>query len=169
MDRTRTYPPDSEALTHDCRAFLIDRIVAKPGIYLSALGNRTAASLSAIRYHLRVLERAEIIRTEKRRGKRRFYPVTFESDALRSSLEGTSDALLDALESNDEPTVSELAADIDRDPSTISYHLDRLDEAGVVTRERKGRTVVNTLTPAAKEALSEDRRSSPSRPTMLSA
>ena len=155
-----------DEFTHDCRAFLFDQIRLRPGINLSTLSDRTATSMSTIRHHLRVLERSEVIRSEKRRGKRRFYPSDFDADELESAIGEGPAALIDALDSLEEPSGLELAAELDQDPSTISYHLTRLDDAGVISRKRDGRTVVNALTPAAEERLSEETASSPDRPVL---
>lgn len=53
-----------------------------------------------------------------------------------------------------EPTSgSELAATLDRDPSTVSHHLSRLADAGLVKRERDGPALHNSLAPEARPAL----------------
>lgn len=152
-----------DGFTHDCRAFLFDQIRLNPGINLSALDDRTAASLSTVRYHLRVLERSGAIRSEKRRGRRRYYRADFDLNELERAIREGPDPLLAAFERLDEPSGLELARELDRDPSTISYHLARLEDAGVVARKRDGKAVVNELTPAAADALSDGRERSEGR------
>lgn len=156
MSNRRPQTRGDDSLTHDCRAFLFDQIELEPGINLSALSDRTAVALSTIRHHLRVLERAEVIRSEKRRGKRRFYPASFDRGELERAIRSGPTPLLEALESLKQPSGKELASELDRDPSTVSHHLTRLEEAGVVNRKRDGKTVTNELTPAAKEKLSNN-------------
>lgn len=47
----------------------------------------------------------------------------------------------------------DVAAALDRDPSTVSHHLSRLEEDGLVERERDGRSIVNRLTSTAEATL----------------
>jgi DNA-binding transcriptional ArsR family regulator len=42
---------------------------------------------------------------------------------------------------------------VDRDASTVSHHLSRLEADGLVERERDGPAVVNRLAPATRAAL----------------
>jgi DNA-binding transcriptional ArsR family regulator len=42
-------------------------------------------------------------------------------------------------------SVSDLADNLDRDPSTVTHHLQRLADNDIVVRERDGRTVMNRL------------------------
>jgi DNA-binding transcriptional ArsR family regulator len=44
-------------------------------------------------------------------------------------------------------SVSGLADRIDRDPSTVSHHLSRLEDDGLIHREREGQAVTNRLAP----------------------
>jgi DNA-binding transcriptional ArsR family regulator len=61
---------------------------------------------------------------------------------------------VDALERFEPATVGAIAEELDKSPSTVTHHLQRLEEDGVVVRERDGRSVKNSLAPAAREALS---------------
>jgi len=62
-------------------------------------------------------------------------------------------SVLDAIARLGAASVSDLADEIGRDPSTISHHLQRLEEDGIIVRERDGRAVMNTLAPEARTAL----------------
>ena len=147
-----------DPLAHDVRADLYDHVRAEPGTYLSAFGEaRTLdVSLGTIRYHLDILEREGLVTSETVGGRRRFYPVGVSPDELEIALDSDATrAILDALaESAD--TVSGLADRIDRDPSTVSHHLSRLEDADLVERERDGRAVVTRLTPGVRRALAEE-------------
>ncbi|WP_162562571.1 winged helix-turn-helix transcriptional regulator [Salinigranum rubrum] len=144
-------------ITHETRASLYDHLRAKPGTYLAALSDVAAidAPRPTVRYHLKVLERRGLVTSEKRRGKRRFFPVGTAPDALELAMESApARAVLEALaESAD--TVSGLAERVDRDPSTVTYHLSRLEDDGLVNRERQGQAVVNRLTPGARTVLGQ--------------
>lgn len=64
--------------------------------------------------------------------------------------------MLEALAALEHANNSELATELDRDPSTVTHHLSTLEDDGLVIRDREGRSVVNELTPETKAALGED-------------
>jgi DNA-binding transcriptional ArsR family regulator len=71
--------------------------------------------------------------------------VYARGDALLE-VDGVSVAgLLDALADLGTAHVGLLAEELDRDPSTVSHHLQRLADDELVVRERDGRAVVNRL------------------------
>ncbi|WP_458190930.1 helix-turn-helix domain-containing protein [Haladaptatus sp. NG-WS-4] len=138
---------DSDPLEQEVRADLYNHIERTPGTYLSQLDNRMDVSLSTIRHHLRILEDEKIVTNAKIRGKRRFYPASDDKVELRAALAQTATAaVLDGVSRQEPVTVGELADELDRDPSTVTYHLKRLAEDGLVERKRDGRTVYNQLT-----------------------
>lgn len=136
---------DSEPLDHETRAEIYERIDDEPGVFLTELSEGSDVHMSTLRYHLRVLEYEELIRSEKVRGKRRYVPADVDPDALGSALaDDATAAVLEAVA--EEPgSVSGLADRLDRDPSTVTHHLQRLDDDGLVERERDGRAVVTKL------------------------
>jgi DNA-binding transcriptional ArsR family regulator len=146
-----------EPLEHDTRAELYDHLQADPGTYLSAFAEASAldASLGTIRYHLRILEREGLVTSAKVGGKRRYYPIGTSPDALDIALESASTrTILEELTASPD-TVSGLADRIDRDPSTVSHHLSRLNDDGLVERERDGQVVINRLTPGVETVLTQ--------------
>ncbi|WP_136589787.1 winged helix-turn-helix transcriptional regulator [Salinigranum halophilum] len=147
----------NDPLEHDTRAELYDHVQAEPGTYLSAFEDAPAvdATLGTVRYHLKILERERLVTSEKVQGKRRYYPIGSSPDALDVALEGDSTrAILEALTASPD-SVSGLADRVDRDPSTVSHHLTRLEAQGLVERERDGQTVTNRLTPGVEALLSQ--------------
>jgi len=145
---------DSDPLDHDARAALYDAVRAQPGVYLSALSERADVNLSTARHHVRVLEDENLVASAKLRGKRRYYPSTTEDVELAAALsDPATAAVLEALADVGEAHVGLLADELDRDPSTVSHHLQRLADDGLVERERRGRAVVSRLTDAVADAL----------------
>lgn len=148
---------DSDPLEHEARADVFDVVEESPGAYLSQLAERAGVPLSTARHHVRVLEREDIVSGAKVRGKRRFYPAHATDVELAAAMsdEATA-AVLDALARLGAVSVSDLADEVGRDPSTVTHHLQRLEEDDIVVRERDGRTVVNKLSPEARTALGPD-------------
>lgn len=154
---------DSDPLEHDRRAALYERVEDSPGLSLTSLAEETDVPLSSARYHLRVLEREGLVVDRKIRGKRRFVPPGADNDERVAALRDEATArVLDALARNGPSSVSALADDLERDPSTVCHHLDGLEEAALVERHREGRAVVNSLTPTARSML-DARGGSPPR------
>jgi DNA-binding transcriptional ArsR family regulator len=146
---------DSDPLDHEGRAALYEAIEESPGAYLSAVCESAEVPVSTARHHLDVLEAEGLVTAAKVRGKRRFYPDHAAAGAeLVAALEDEGTApVLHALARLGDSHGGRLADELDRDPSTVSHHLSRLEDAGLVEREREGRAIVNRLAPEAREAL----------------
>lgn len=153
---------DSSPLDHEGRRRLAEAVRADPGVHLSAVSDRVNLPLSTARYHLRILEHEGLVRGVKLRGKRRYFPPDVEAEALVASLadEATANVLRSLVDAGP-ASVSELAERLDRDPSTVSHHLDRLADEGLVDRERAGRAVVSSATPEVEAAVDRLRSDEP--------
>jgi DNA-binding transcriptional ArsR family regulator len=152
---------DSDPLHHETRRDLHRSVVASPGISLSALVERTDTNRSTLRYHCRVLEREDLVETATRHGQRRFYPdpgwsgeALDHDPALSAALrDDTLRAVLRAVYRTEPVSVGELAAELDCASSTVSYHLGRLEDDGLVDRHRDGRSVRTSLTTPVRQRL----------------
>ncbi|NHN48123.1 helix-turn-helix domain-containing protein [Halostella sp. JP-L12] len=145
---------DSDPLEHESRERLYETVVDAPGVHLSELCDRAGVTLSTARHHLRVLEDEGLIATAKHRGKRRYFPAGDDERELAAAMSDDAAAtVLETLAYTGPATVSTLAEELGRDPSTVTHHLKRLDEDGLVARERDGRAVMNSLEPAVESAL----------------
>jgi DNA-binding transcriptional ArsR family regulator len=145
---------NSDPLDHEVREALYEAIERSPGGYLSEISDRADVALSTARHHLDVLEEEGLVTTAKVRGKRRYYPDYAPDVELTAALEdeGTAE-VLDALARLGASHGGRLADELDRDASTVSHHLSRLEDAGLVEREREGRAVVNRLAPEVRAVL----------------
>ena len=145
---------DSNPLEHDARERVYEIVNETPGSYLSEVSEQAGLPLSTTRHHMKVLEREDLVSGAKLRGKRRFYSAYADGIELAAALNDDSTAsIIDALARLGASSVSDLADDLGRDPSTISHHLQRLDGDGIITREREGRAVMNKLSAEARTAL----------------
>lgn len=178
LDRlVRTFYPlrysrydDSDPLEHDARIEMADAIEAAPGSYLSEVSDRAGLPLSTARHHMRVLEREGIVASAKVRGRRRFFPSNTDGMELAAALNDDATAtILDALFRLGPCSVSGLADELGKDPSTVTHHLKRLADGDVVIRERDGRAVVTRLTPEAAAALEPDLEADATRESVASA
>jgi DNA-binding transcriptional ArsR family regulator len=156
---------DSDPLEHEAREEVYEIVNESPGAYLSELSEEAGLPLSTTRHHIKILEREDLVSGAKLRGKRRFYPAYAEGVELAAALNDEATAsIIDAIARLGSASVSDLADDIGRDPSTISHHLQRLEEDGIITREREGRAVMNKLSGEARTALEPDSTPKPDDP-----
>lgn len=152
---------ESDLLENDVRQAIYETVVASPGNYVAGITEETTVATSTVRYHLRVLEKEGLVQSEKFRGKRRFYPAQSDDSAVAAAFNDEPSSSLVRTVADREPVrVSDLAAAVDRVPSTVSYHLSRLEADGVIVRERNGESVLVSLTPLAHATLDDRRRRS---------
>lgn len=145
---------DSDPLEHEDRLAVFRAVDASPGIYMAELSQNLNLSLSTLRHHAEVLEEEDLIGVASVRGRRRFYPTTTDQVELAAALNDEATApIVDTLARLGAASVSDIAEAVDRDTSTLSYHLSRLEADGVVDRERDGRAIVNRLSAEVQEAL----------------
>ncbi len=145
---------DSDPLDHEARGAVFDLVQQSPGTYLSEVSETADLPLSTVRHHARILEAEDLVTAVKVRGKRRLYPAYTEDVEVTAAMnDDATAAVLEALARLGAASVSDLAAEVGRDPSTVSHHLQRLEGDGVVVRERDGRAVVTRLSPEARAAM----------------
>ncbi|WP_129116795.1 winged helix-turn-helix transcriptional regulator [Halegenticoccus tardaugens] len=144
----------SSPLDNPVRRQVYDTIADSPGAYVSDIAERCETPRSTVRYHIKVLERERLVFGEKIRGKQRFFPAGAEEVELTAALDDEAAAsVLDAVARTAPATVSQVAEEVDRTPGTVSHHLSRLEEAGLIEQERSGGAVLNRL---ATDVLDED-------------
>ncbi len=133
----------------DSRRAIFGEIRATPGIHFRELLRRHEYAQGTMQYHLRWLEDEGLIESSDDGNFTRYYPAnSFESgdkttmNALRRKY---SRRIIAQLASEDELSTAMLSERLDKSRSTISWHLSRLHEEGIVEKERDGRTVLYSL------------------------
>src|ERR671910_1930551 len=119
----------------DTRVLLMKHIEQTPGIRYRELLRLTGLVNGVLTYHLAALERADVIKVNRESRISRYYPVSVsdqESAILKFiRREPIRQILLFVLE-HDMCTFNEIVDHTQKAPSTVSSHLRRLREAGVV-------------------------------------
>lgn len=133
--------PDDPALELDTRRRIYARVVSEPGAYLRELQRDLDMPVAMLEYHLGRLEEARLV-TVMRDDHKRYFPADVDArdkpllallrhDACRqvvTHLLGAQGA-----------TRQELQRSTGLLPSTLDYYLAKLEERGVLARERDGR------------------------------
>jgi DNA-binding transcriptional ArsR family regulator len=119
----------------DTRVLLMNHIEKTPGIRYRELLRLTGLANGVLTYHLSALEKANVIKVDRESRITRYYPlgVSDKESAILKFIrhEPIREILLFILE-HDMCTFSEIVDHIGKAPSTVSSHLKRLREAGIV-------------------------------------
>ena len=121
---------------------LLDLIARLPGIRFVELKRQTGLANGVLAYHLGVLEKESLLRSERGPGHAEFYPVTFNKSDIHAFAmirHDRSRELLSHLLESGKATHGELATTLRTAPSTASWYLDRLLKAGLVRAAFAGR------------------------------
>lgn len=128
---------------------ILEFITAHPGVHLREVCRALALAMGDVQYHVRRLERDGRITTARRGLYKFFYPAGLFGERQREvlsmlSLETPRELLLSIIE-RPESTQVELAAATGVSQPTVSWHLKRLVELGIVGRHQEGRVVTYTV------------------------
>lgn len=145
---------DSDVLDHDDRRAVVAFVRDSPGRPLADVGKQLGLPRSTLRYHVRILEEEQELVTQTVLGRRRLFPARLESPpaVVAAMQDAATRRVLLTLARIEPATMSRVADELEKAPSTVSYHLTRLENANVVARERDGNRTRNRLTPAARAA-----------------
>lgn len=143
---------NSDPLKNRVRKRVYDAVKGSPGTYTVELARTTRIPRSTVRYHVRILEEEKLIFSEKILGRQRYFPRGTDNIELIAALKDeASRSVLAAIHRLEPVSGSHLASDLDRAPSTISYHLSRLTEMGLVEQEHENGAVLNRLAPQTEQ------------------
>jgi len=143
-------------LEQPTRAAVYETIESSPGASLSAIATAVGVAKSTVKYHVGVLRDAGLVDGATVAGTDRFAPADVDAELAGVLGADATAAVLRAVAANEPAATATVAAATDRAVSTASHHLSRLEERGVIERERAGEAVVATLAPATRRALTDD-------------
>jgi DNA-binding transcriptional ArsR family regulator len=119
----------------DTRVLLMKNIEQTPGIRYRELLRLTGLVNGVLSYHLSALERANVIKVNRESRITRYYPVNVsdkESAILKFVRHEPIRQILLFILEHDMCTFNEIVDHTGKAPSTVSSHLKRLREAGIV-------------------------------------
>jgi len=145
-DESRRYEAVEPEL--DSRREIYRTVRGSPGIHFRGLLRELDYAQGTLQYHLRWLVEEGLVETDDDGEYTRYYTAEFEPEdrAVMNALRREYSRRIVACIAADGPqTTNGLADRLERAPSTISWHLSRLHDAGVVTKERAGQHVEYAL------------------------
>ncbi|RXK48661.1 winged helix-turn-helix transcriptional regulator [Halorientalis pallida] len=139
------------------RRAIYQRIADEPGVHFRALLGDLDYAQGTLQYHLRWLADENLIEVSDDGKYTRYYPAAEfdETDqAVMNALRREySRRVLAHLLTDGPLSTTELSDRLDKANSTISWHLSKLADAGLVTKERNGRSVIYEVTEPDRVAM----------------
>lgn len=132
-------------LLNPIRRRIYEVVCESPGIHFYKIASELATSQGTLDWHLRQLEKDELLSSTKFGGKRIFYPRMLSSEesakafaALRSK---TAQEIFSNIINHPGMNQQELANAVEVHHDTVRYHLTKFEDVGLVDRYRDGREV----------------------------
>lgn len=126
---------DDDILDHDLRARIVEIVREDPGVHFAELADRLGVAKTTVLYHVRLLEEfGKLALDESGRETRCYTPrhdrrVREMASWLRSEAKRT---VLEVVAGSPGIHMSEVARRLDKDRSTVKYHVDALADAGML-------------------------------------
>lgn len=134
----------------ESRRTIFQTVSDNPGIHFRELLERLDYAQGTLQYHLRNLERTDLLVSEDDGKYTRYYAAGEFDESDRAVINALrreyARRIIAHLAADGPQTTSGLAERLDKSPSTVSWHLSKLDDAGLVDRDRRGRSVYYVLT-----------------------
>lgn len=134
----------------DSRREIYQVVADNPGIHFRDVLGRLEYAQGTVQYHLRDLVEADLIEEDDDGKFTRYYPAG-EFDEVDRAVIGAlrreyARRIVAHLVTDGPLSTSQIADRLDRSPSTVSWHLSKLADAGLVEGQRDGRSINYSLT-----------------------
>ncbi len=140
-----------EVLDQYLRGQIHGYIIANPGEHYNAIKDQLGVTNGALAYHLRVLERAELIRPVRDGMYKRFYPVGVKIPK-RKRLSPFQAAIVRVVRANADVSQKGLAEILGVSNQVVNYNVKQLEDANIIKVDRSSRASKLTLGPDAPPA-----------------
>ncbi|GAB4309001.1 MAG: hypothetical protein Kow0069_07730 [Promethearchaeota archaeon] len=132
-----------DVLENENRSRIIDAVLDEPGIHFNRLRQVTGLTPGVLTWHLEVLERYGVLKSARAGQYLCFFPAVDANPVDPADAElAKSSTTLDVLSRVREApgcTQKDLAAALGRSPATVSYHVEKLVNRGLLRAEGRGR------------------------------
>lgn len=134
----------ANVLEHPMRQQLLRAIQERPGIHLRELASAHSTAVTNTQWHLRKLEQASLVKTQKAQGRRLYYPVQGGQESRTKAIENAAlrnpnaERVTEFLAANAGCNQRALAEALGMNPGTVRWHLRKLESAGLVRSIQEG-------------------------------
>jgi predicted transcriptional regulator len=115
-------------------------IIANPGDHYNSIKRNLGLKNGSLTYHLKVLEREDIVKSERDGVFKRFYPKDERIPADIMHVTKIQESILNEIIDNPGVTEKGLATNIGVSHQVVNYHVKKLVRANLVKTERLGKT-----------------------------
>lgn len=153
-----------DPLDHEERRRIYEQVHEYPGLHLSELARSVELGTNHAKYHLRVLEDHEMVSSHRENGYVRFYPREESRLGKKEVLERGEKEWLSLLRrevplqmtvvllEEDEAPAGEISDALDVALSTVHYHATNMEEAGLISSYKDGRSRIYELSDPGRVA-----------------
>ncbi len=139
-----------KVLKLEVRKKIMKEIAKSPGIHFRELQRRTKLAVGSLQYHLDVLQKVHLIKTVKKGKFVRFFPVIGEQteeekETLSFLRDDSVRKIVLLLLSKEQVNNKQISDFLALSPSTVSFHLQKLEEGGLIVKHRQGRQTFFSL------------------------
>lgn len=125
-------------LKHAVRKRIFDYIEENPGKHYRAILNDLELPIGMLSYHINRLEKAQYIKSRQDGMFRRFY-ISGKKTDMRFLLSEIQESILNVIRENRGISQSKIAEKIGVSRKVVNYHINILDQAGLILVESHGR------------------------------
>ena len=144
-------------LMHPLRREIYQLVCETPGSYFYEIVSALETPQGTLSWHLRMLEKDGLIKSDKFGGKRLFFPKMLRSESAERAFailkNGTAAKVFDQIVNNAGCYQSEIAEKLGIHHDTVRHHITRLAEAELIEIIRDGRTVKYFIGDLGKELI----------------
>lgn len=128
-----------EVLDHYVRGKIHGYVLANPGDHYSSIRSALELTNSSLAYHLRVLEKEELIKSRRDGMYKRFYPKGAKlPDDGGSPFSPIQERIVEVIRETPGICQKDIASLLGVSSSTVSYHITKLVRRGLITSKRRG-------------------------------
>jgi predicted transcriptional regulator len=127
-----------EVLDHYVRGKIHGYVLANPGDHYSSIRKALDLTNSSLTYHLRVLEKEELIKSQRDGMYKRFYPIGAKFPDNGGPFTLVQQRIIGAITETPGICQKDIASTLGVSSSTVNYHIEKLIQQGIVEARRKG-------------------------------
>ncbi len=134
---------EEKVLLNDTRREIYNYIIDNPGVHLREMAKKLNKAVSTITWHLRILEKADLIRSRKIGNKLIYYPKGMDiSDLPILYLNNETSQEIFKYILRNPAHLRKIADDLDMPVETVRYNLKKMEEMNLINSKEDGNKIV---------------------------
>lgn len=146
----------SKVLELNTRKRVYNTVRNNAGCHFRELQRRSSLSVGSVRYHLDYLKKNGLIIEEKQDNNTTYFPAEFKIENKRIMIllrQKSIRNILLFIVMNNQPNHEQIVKEVKLSPSTVSWHLKKLHQSGIINMKKEGRKTYFSLKADKKEII----------------